>query len=129
MKSLSYLNKYFYKYRYRLLLGVLFIIIQNYFLAKMPVLIGETSDYLTGKRGENLNIDQLFWIGISLAGFYVLFNLIKGFFLFLTRLVFSKLSDINVCEILFIFLDIPSSACKIFAVPAGTYPIAKFSFG
>lgn len=82
MKSLSYLNKYFYKYRYRLLLGVLFIIIQNYFLAKMPVLIGETSDYLTGKRGENLNIDQLFWIGISLAGFYVLFNLIKGFFLF-----------------------------------------------
>jgi ATP-binding cassette subfamily B multidrug efflux pump len=96
MKSLSYLNKYFYKYRYRLLLGVLFIIIQNYFLAKMPVLIGETSDYLTGKRGENLNIDQLFWIGISLAGFYVLFNLIKGFFLFLTRqtiIIMSRLIE------------------------------------
>lgn len=98
MKSLSYLNKYFYKYRWRLLLGVIFIVIQNFFLAKMPVIIGETSDYLTGQKGENLNANALFWLGITLAGYYVLFNLTKGFFLFLTRqtiIIMSRLIEFD----------------------------------
>jgi ATP-binding cassette subfamily B multidrug efflux pump len=98
MKSLSYLNKYFYKYRWRLLLGVIFIVIQNFFLAKMPVIIGETSDYLTGQKGAGLTSNALFWLGITLAVYYVLFNLTKGFFLFLTRqtiIIMSRLIEFD----------------------------------
>ncbi|MDR0802574.1 ABC transporter ATP-binding protein [Fluviicola sp.] len=84
MKSLSYLNKYFYKYRWRLLLGILFIIINNYFGARIPVIIGESMDILKGNKTLGPG-ETLFLTAISLAGFVILFNIIKGFFLFLTR--------------------------------------------
>lgn len=84
MKSLSYLNKYFFKYRWRLLLGILCIIIGNYFGARIPVIIGESMDILKG--GKQISAGQtLFWAVIGLAGLAILFNIIKGFFLFLTR--------------------------------------------
>lgn len=84
MKSLSYLNKYLYKYRWRLLLGILFIVIGNYFNARIPVIIGESMNILKGD--ETLPLGKtLFWTAISLAGLIILFNIIKGFFLFLTR--------------------------------------------
>ncbi|WP_343604709.1 ABC transporter ATP-binding protein [Fluviicola sp.] len=85
MKSLSYLNKYFYKYRWRLLLGILFIVINNYFGAKIPVIIGETTDILKGNKETIFNGKTLFWTALTLAGMIILFNIIKGFFLFLTR--------------------------------------------
>lgn len=85
MKSLSYLNKYFYKYRWRLLLGILFIVINNYFGAKIPVIIGETTDILKGNKQSIFNGKTLFWTALTLAGMIILFNIIKGFFLFLTR--------------------------------------------
>ncbi|MCC6700386.1 MAG: ABC transporter, partial [Fluviicola sp.] len=96
MKSLSYLNKYFFKYRWRLLLGVLFIVINNYFGAKIPVIMGDTTDILTGKKDVNLSKDAFFWLAISAAGTIVLFNAIKGFFLFLTRqtiIIMSRLIE------------------------------------
>lgn len=84
MKSLSYLNKYFYKYRWRFLLGILFIIINNYFGTQIPVIIGESMNILKG--GKTISTGQtLFWTAIGFAGLVVLFNIIKGFFLFLTR--------------------------------------------
>ncbi|MNK12930.1 putative multidrug resistance ABC transporter ATP-binding/permease protein YheI [compost metagenome] len=84
MKSLSYLNKYLYKYRWRLLLGILFIVIGNYFNARIPVIIGESMNILKGDEPLPLG-KTLFWTAISLAGLIILFNIIKGFFLFLTR--------------------------------------------
>ncbi len=84
MKSLSYLNKYLYKYRWRLLLGVLFIIAGNYFGAKIPVFVGESMNFLSGKN-ELSKGQSLFWVVLGLAGLIILFNIIKGFFLFLTR--------------------------------------------
>ena len=84
MKSLSYLNKYLYKYRWRLLLGVLFIIAGNYFGAKIPVFVGESMNFLSGKN-ELGKGQSLFWVVLGLAGLIILFNIIKGFFLFLTR--------------------------------------------
>ena len=84
MKSLSYLNKYFIKYRWRLLLGLLFIVAGNYFGAKIPVIVGESLNFLSGKTQIGLG-ESLFWIVLGLAGFIMLFNIIKGFFLFLTR--------------------------------------------
>jgi len=44
MKSLSYLNKYLVKYKWRLLLGVLFIAISNLFGAYMPLIVGDAVD-------------------------------------------------------------------------------------
>lgn len=84
MKSLSYLNKYLYKYRWRLLLGILFIIGGNYFGAQIPVIIGKSMDFLSGKKELGLG-QTLFWSVLGLAGFAILFNIIKGFLLFLTR--------------------------------------------
>lgn len=84
MKSLSYLNKYFIKYRWRLLLGLLFIVAGNYFGAKIPVVVGQSLDLLSGKKEMNSG-QTLFWTVLGLAGLIILFNIIKGFFLFLTR--------------------------------------------
>lgn len=85
MKSLSYLNKYFIKYRWHLLLGIVFIIVQNYFNAKMPVILGEASQtFLEAAGGSGPGAD-IFSIAFGFAGLYILFSIIKGFFLFLTR--------------------------------------------
>nr|WP_294862250.1 ABC transporter ATP-binding protein [uncultured Fluviicola sp.] len=84
MKSLSYLNKYFFKYRWRFLLGILCIIIGNYFGARIPVIIGESMDILKGDKPLSAG-QTLFWAVLGLAGLAILFNIIKGFFLFLTR--------------------------------------------
>lgn len=85
MKSLSYLNKYFYKYRWRLLLGILFIVVNNYFGAWIPVIIGQTTDVLKNETQQGISPNAVFWHALSLAGLIILFNIIKGFFLFLTR--------------------------------------------
>ncbi len=41
MKHLSYLNKFFWKYRWRVLLGILFVLLKNYFAVWQPQVIGE----------------------------------------------------------------------------------------
>ncbi|MDX2001230.1 MAG: ABC transporter ATP-binding protein [Chitinophagales bacterium] len=44
MKQLAYLNKYLYKYRYRIALGTLFIIISNYFSILGPKIVSYSFD-------------------------------------------------------------------------------------
>jgi len=85
MKSLSYLNKYFIKYRWRLILGIIFIAVNNYFGAKMPVLLGEATDalFITEDSGQG-TMSQHDTVLIAALTF-VAFSLISGFFLFLTR--------------------------------------------
>jgi ATP-binding cassette subfamily B multidrug efflux pump len=46
MKHLSYLNRYFWKYRGRLTMGILFIVLANVFNVYAPVIIGEGIDFL-----------------------------------------------------------------------------------
>lgn len=85
MKSLSYLNKYIIKYKWRLILGVLFIALSNYFGVEMPKMVkGAVNDFLTEVNGEK-TFDSIFWLSLKLAGIYILFSILKGFFLFLTR--------------------------------------------
>jgi ATP-binding cassette, subfamily B, multidrug efflux pump len=69
MKSLSYLNKYFFKYRWRLLLGVLFIVINNYFGAKIPVIMGDSIDMLTGKKDVKLHLLERLYFSILSKAF------------------------------------------------------------
>lgn len=85
MKSLSYLNKYFHKYRWRLISGFLFMIILNYFGSLMPRVLGDGVQYLIQSASSNTPGKVVLWTAIGFAGLYMLFSLIKGFFLFLTR--------------------------------------------
>lgn len=106
MSHLKSLNKYFWKYRWRLLLGILFIMISNYFGILAPQMTGfvvdEVQHHLTGAstlKPTNI-IDPLvefsinFFRGLKLdfsglimaSGLLLLlFALLRGFFMFLMR--------------------------------------------
>ncbi len=95
MKDLFYLNKYFYKYRWRLVPGLLFVILSNYF-SILPAqviriafdLVKENMDLYQLFSGFNRQqeIYQLFGSSLLLFGILVLaLALIRGIFLFLMR--------------------------------------------
>ncbi len=84
MKSLSYLNKYFLKYKWRLILGVIFIAISNYFGVQMPLFVKTTVDSLMSSvRIEGF--EDAITLSLKIGGIYMLLSLGKGFFLFLMR--------------------------------------------
>jgi ATP-binding cassette subfamily B multidrug efflux pump len=95
MKDLAYLNKFFYKYRWRLVPGVLFVIISNIFGVLPAQVIRVAFDLVT----DNIGVYQLFTgfnrqeiiydiFGSSLLLFGVLvlvLALLRGLFLFFMR--------------------------------------------
>ncbi|HEY4326266.1 MAG TPA: ABC transporter ATP-binding protein [Mucilaginibacter sp.] len=95
MKDLAYLNKFFYKYRWRLIPGVLFVAISNVFAVLSAQVIRVAFDLVT----ENISIFQLFSgfsrqamiykvFGSSLLFFGLLvlaLALLRGQFLFFMR--------------------------------------------
>jgi ATP-binding cassette subfamily B multidrug efflux pump len=95
MKDLAYLNKFFYKYRWRLIPGVLFVIISNIFSVLPAQVIRVALDLVT----ENIGVYHLFAgfnrqgmvydiFGASLLLFGVLvlvLSLLRGLFLFFMR--------------------------------------------
>ncbi len=95
MKDLAYLNKFFYKYRWRLIPGVLFVIISNIFGVLPAQVIRVAFDLVT----ENISVYRLFSgfnrqgmiyeiFGLSLFLFGILvlvLALIRGLFLFFMR--------------------------------------------
>ncbi|MEJ8840837.1 ABC transporter ATP-binding protein [Lacibacter sp. H375] len=106
MKHLSYLNKYFWKYRWRLLLGIIFIFISNYFAVLAPQVTGYIIDkvqaFLTSSTPKGL-LRQDDWLVVAtvngiekmsmsptgivamLAAMLLLFAVLRGFFMFLMR--------------------------------------------
>lgn len=85
MKALKHLNKYFYKYRYRLIVGIIITIVAKIFALFTPRLVGASinvvSDRLSGKITEEvfrseLMINILFLIGAAV---------VAGVFTFLMR--------------------------------------------
>ncbi|MCX6196397.1 MAG: ABC transporter ATP-binding protein [Flavobacteriia bacterium] len=84
MKSLQYLNKYFFKYKWRFLFGILFTIISNYFGVQMPLYVKTTVDDLMGSTTISGYEDALF-LSFKIGGIYILLSIGKGFFLFLMR--------------------------------------------
>lgn len=84
MKSLRYINKYFLKYKWRFLLGILFTVISNYFGVQMPAFfsaaINQFQDQINNPTSENV-----LWLALELGGIYMGLSLLKGFFLFLMR--------------------------------------------
>ena len=85
MKSLAYLNKYLILYKWRIFLGVLFICLSNYFGIQMPKIVkNATNDFLKDIK-HTTDFNSILWLSLKLAGMYLMFSVLKGFFLFLTR--------------------------------------------
>lgn len=95
MKELAYLNKYFYKYRWGLIPGVIFVIISNYFGILPAKVIREAFDLVkenidlyrlyAGFDRQDL-IYQIFGSSLLFFGAIVLaLALLRGIFLFLMR--------------------------------------------
>jgi len=81
MKSLSYLNKYFLKYKWRLLLGVLFIVGSNFLYVNMPLIVKDAVNQFE----TDFNADEWLSFAAALGGMYILLSIGKGILLFMTR--------------------------------------------
>ena len=77
MDSLSYLNKYFLRYKTKLSLGVVFILVSNAAQVFIPIFLREGIDSIQ----QEVNYDKLFQYGLMIFGAAV----IAGFFRFLIR--------------------------------------------
>jgi ATP-binding cassette subfamily B protein len=91
MKSLSYLNKYLLKYKWRLLLGVVFIFLSNYTKVKMPLIVRDAIDQISSNSINSTDTDKLL-IALQLSGIYILLAIISGVFLYFTRQTVIKVS-------------------------------------
>lgn len=90
MKALIHLNKYFWNYRYRLILGLIFIFISNIFGLYPPIYIGEVfniiSDALNEKSYSDNQVQSLIKNQLSYYVLLVLaFAMCKGLFMFFMR--------------------------------------------
>jgi ATP-binding cassette, subfamily B, multidrug efflux pump len=106
LKALRHLNKYFYKYRYRLIIGMLFVIASNLFSAFPAKAVSLAIDLVV----ENLNIYQLYSgsilsgelkeqvakVVLIFAALIMVFAMIRGLFMYLMRqniIVMSRLIE------------------------------------
>jgi ATP-binding cassette subfamily B protein len=106
MKQLRSLNKYFWKYRFRLVIGTLFIVVSNYFNVLQPQVTGFIIDFATrnlpGYEPRAINpaydisvLKFIAWVeALDITGSQVviicgitilLLALLRGFFMFLMR--------------------------------------------
>jgi len=95
VKELSHLNKYLYKYKHLLILGIIYLVASNYFAIWPAKVVRYAIDYVTesfalynvfegGQLSENL-FDNL-EVGVLILGAAIIvMALLRGFFLFLVR--------------------------------------------
>jgi len=95
LKSLAHLNKYFYKYRVRLLLGILFVGLSNYFAVYSIKYVRQSIDYvknISSATDFSQANQQLLWFAVGILAM----ALLNGFFMFLMRqtiIVMSRLIE------------------------------------
>ena len=99
MKALQYLNKYFYKYKWRFLIGILITVISKIIALKVPKLVGDSlnivEDYLNGITTNIADVKHELFINILLIIGVALFS---GFLTFLMRqtiIVTSRLIEFD----------------------------------
>ncbi len=86
MKELFHLNKYFYKYRVRLLIGILITIIAKLFTVFVPELIGSTIDVVNEQLKHAENDIDIFKSSLLKNILYLIGTaVIAGFFTFTMR--------------------------------------------
>jgi len=96
MKALSHLNKYLLKYKWRLILGTIFILISNIFAVYMPKIIDVAIDKMSNIDSTKFDQESFIDIGLYLCLLYLFFAIMKGIFLFFTRqtiIVMSRLIE------------------------------------
>lgn len=100
MKSLLHLNKYFWKYRYRFILGLFFIVTSNIFGLYPPIFIGEVFNIITDSLADKIPSNssrKIIRNQLIYHAFLVLsFATCKGLFMFLMRqtiIVMSRLIE------------------------------------
>ena len=85
MKSLKHINKYLWKYKWRLSLGILFAILSTFFGIYVAVLVRKATDYMTVAIDQKNTFDQmaleLFKYGLLILGT----TIVSGVFMFLMR--------------------------------------------
>ena len=114
MKELAYLNKFFYKYRWHLLLGIVFVSLSNYFRVLQPQMIRQALDLVI----ENISLYHLYEgfelqkelfanLGLTLLFFgllVLLLALLMGVFMYFMRqtiIVMSRLIEYDMRKELF----------------------------
>ncbi len=114
MKSLSYLNKYFLKYKYRLILGIFFIVLSNIFALYPAQIVRETVNIIEGLITDNEVITKptqiTIWLNewtdgytvgqtiVFFAALVFVLAIIKGLFIFFMRqtlIIMSRLIEFD----------------------------------
>lgn len=98
MSALFYLNKYLLRYKWRLLLGSIFIVVKNIFLIQMPLVVEDTINKVkeATDTGGNKEMSEVLEIGLLAAGLFILLALLSGLFSFMTRqtiIIMSRLVE------------------------------------
>lgn len=114
MKQLKYLNKYFLKYRWHLLGGIVFVFISNYFRVLQPQMIGEALDLVVENiglfrlyDGFALQSDLYVLLGKTLLYFgalVLLLAILMGIFMYFMRqtiIVMSRLIEYDIRKEIF----------------------------
>lgn len=115
MKELAKLNRYFVKYKWHFLLGIVFISVSNYFRILQPQYIRDAMDlvvaklhFINGIESENEKAafkTNLSWTILKYGALVVLWALLMGLFMFFMRqtiIVMSRLIENDLREDIFI---------------------------
>lgn len=106
MKHLSYLNKFFWKYRWRFLLGTIFVLLKNYFAVWQPQVIGDALNTVVREvaaykaqggitaHPEAMGVlsGQIAWFGAAVIALALMMG-IAMFFMRQTIIVVSRLIE------------------------------------
>ena len=114
MKNLSYLNKYFFQYKWYLLLGIMFVALSNYFRLKVPRSIRLALDYIVDQSAcykeysdtdHGTQLMEQISAAILQYSLYVLgFSIIMGIFMYFMRqtiIVMSRLVEYDLRKEIF----------------------------
>ena len=99
MKALKYLNKFFYKYRSRLILGILITVVSKVFALQIPQLIKESLNIVEDYSNNRITDLEIVKSQLIINIFYIIgAALLAGFFTFLMRqtlIVMSRLIEFD----------------------------------
>ena len=106
MKALQYLNKYFYKYRLRLILGVIITIVAKIFALQIPSIIRNSLNIVEDYQHDMITDLSIVKSQLLLNILYIIGAvLISGFFTFLMRqtlIVMSRLIEFDLKNEIFL---------------------------
>ena len=103
MKALKHLNKYFWKYRYRFILGLVFVFTSNIFGLYPPIYIGQVLNLISDSLNQNNSLDNTIQSILKgqlayYAFLVLLFAIGRGLFMFFMRqtlIVMSRMIEFD----------------------------------